>query len=154
MKKLGVLLASSLIVLGPTGCAPQDGLNRDFVSEQDLVAALANEGFQCPIFDEFVASEFGEAGVEQAERHTSMFGWKSRSWCYPSSGSGEMSIEIFESSSGAEDAVTSTNFICKGSAVSGQFIQVRNWILSSDDSEVMAELANLANTQVRIYPDC
>ena len=169
MKIIIALAASSLAVFGLSGCSPQDGpnrdgapeqdvvqdsLNRDFASEQDLVAALANEGFECPIFDEFVAAEFGEAGIEQAERHSAMFGWESRSWCYPSNGSGEMAIEIFRNSSGAEDAVTSANFICKGTAQSGQFIQVRNWALSSEDSGVMAELAKLANTQVRIYPNC
>jgi hypothetical protein len=154
MRKTTALLLSSIFLIGLAGCGPQGGLNRDFASEQDLVAALADEGFECPIFDEFVGSRFGEAGIEQAERHTSLFGWKSRSWCYPSSGPGEMAIEIFENSSGAEDAVTSTNFLCKGTAVSGEFIQVRNWILSSGDSGVMAELANLANTEVRVYPNC
>jgi hypothetical protein len=154
LKKIIGLVASALVILGLSGCGSQDGLNRDFASEQDLITALANEGFECPIFDEFVASEFGEAGIEQAERQTGLFGWKSRSWCYPSSGSGEVSISIFENSSGAGDAVTSTNYTCKGSAMSGQFIQVRNWLLSSEDSGVMAELADLANTQVRIYPDC
>lgn len=169
VKIIIALVASSLAVLGLSGCSPQDGLNRDiapeqdvvqdllnrdFSSEQDLVAALANEGFECPIFEEFVAEKFGEAGIEQAERDTAMFGWKSRSWCYPSNGSREMAIQIFENSAGAEDAVTSTNFTCKGTADNGQLIQVRNWTLSSEDSGVMAELAKLANTQVRTYPNC
>jgi hypothetical protein len=139
---LTAILAASL-----TGCGPQDGLNRDFASEQDLVAALVNEGFECRIFEEHDPSIGGEAAIEQAEKHSDLYGWKSRSWCYPEPNTGEIGINIFENSSGAEKA--SLDFTCNGS-----FIQVKNWILYSDDLGVMSELANLAQTQVRTWPNC
>ena len=167
VKIIIALVASSLAILGLSGCGPQDGpnrdiaseqdvvqdaLNRDFPSEQALVAALANEGFECPIFDEFVAAEFGEAGIEQAEKDADLYGWKSRSWCYPEPNTGEIGINIFANSSGAEKA--GLDFTCNGTATTGRFIQVKNWILTSDDLGVMNKLANLAQTQVRTWPNC
>ena len=153
MKKIVGLVVSLFMAIALSGCSPQDGLNRDFSSEESLVAALSQEGFECPIWGKFVASDFGQAGVDQAERHAGLFGWKSRSWCGPQDFD-EISIEIFEDANGAEKAAISSNFLCKGSAVNGEFIQVKNWMISTENHAVLGELANLAETQIRTYPEC
>jgi hypothetical protein len=75
LKKIIGLLASALVILGLSGCGPQDGLNRDFASADDLIAALSSEGFECSIFEERPISDLPE--------ESQSFGYRSLSWCYP-----------------------------------------------------------------------